>query len=388
MSFLSCKNADLLEGNPSDTELTDDNLTVENARNWFTKSTASSKSVAEISLFWDDAFESKLPFDKKVIIVPMMVESTLPMYRQLWIYINKDKKTTTRIVDVINEDLIGIDRKKITKLNDKKVNGMMLLRDMDKKFITGFVLKNSQIKGVITEWGLLKNGRSEASSGLVCSSSVSCYFSTASIVGHPEYGSYTQVIDCISLTTCQWQEATLLPFDSGGGGLPLDFFSTNPALVPTFVNGPCDLLTYQAQNNKEIIGLKLSDGRTLMLPFGSNNSGLSNTENFYNYPIGQRKVIIYIENGTTKIDIFTRDIFGNTIPQGTYAVLEHIHTHPNGSNQNIASSYDISFATSSNIIGPDVKKYIYNSNGKVEYNSGGEVKNPDGSPKVQSSGCN
>ena len=169
-----------------------------------------------------------------------------------------------------------------------------------------------------------------------------------------------------------------------GGGVP----TTNPLFAPTFTRNDCLLLTFQNDYHREIVGLKLDDGRLLILPFINNDQYNAITQNQYGDLLtGNPLVTIFIENGQTKVDVYTYDIYGVGHLQGTYGVLEHIHTHPCLGNENIASTFDKNFATNRSIVGSDVKLNIYNCNGKVEYNANGEVKDASGFPKVTPLNC-
>lgn len=101
---------------------------------------------------------------------------------------------------------------------------------------------------------------------------------------------------------------------------------------------------------------------------------------------------IYVENGKTKVEKIDYDMYGLGYVSGTFGVLEHIHTHPCLSNENIASQDDMNFAstrgTSGEIVGTDVRMFILNCNGKVEYNQTGSFKDASGNIKVSPTNCN
>ncbi|MFN8358191.1 MAG: hypothetical protein U0Y10_27255 [Spirosomataceae bacterium] len=397
--FQSCQKSitdeNLLVNNP------EEEITVKSAFDWFTQTISASRTTevgSANTAFWDYAFEKNVLVNKKMVIIPVISnkKSSLPSFKQLWVYVDKNKKKNMRVVEYIYEDLLALDKKTSLRLNPAKFTGFMLVRNWDNTFISGFKLQNGLIVGVISEWNSLKNGRTATS--ISCSSITTCRAQTSYVIGFPD-ATYTQILECWNTTQCYLEQTFEIPYDGGSGTgfeIPGGGGTSTPMLHPYFtpilINNLCDLLTYQNTiAHTEVVGLKLDNGSMYMLPYKDNTPTTAVTENKYYDPLlGKPLLIIYQENGKTKIDVWNYDIYGQGTAT-TYGVLEHIHTHPCNGNENIASSYDKQFSSDRNAtstLGIDVQLFILNCNGKVEYGNSGEFKDGLGNIKITPTNCN
>ncbi len=399
--FQSCSKNDNLEGLVVGNE--EGEITLASAREWFDSNEANSRLSGESAntAYWEIAYERNLFPTKPIVVVPFVTDerTTVPSIKQLWIYVDREKKKNMKVVEYIYDAALDNKRNKNKSLsyNAEKFSGFMLVRNWgDNAFLTGFKLKDGKIISLIKDWRIAsKNGKIAATQGIVCNQQVTCYSSTATVAGYPE-ATYTQVFDCAITTSCHFEQSFSLDsnggggsFSPGGGGGGFSGLVLEDPLLRThkFITNKCDLLTLQdSPLHREIIGLKLSDGRILVLPVKGNTPEKSATSNFYNDPVtGKKSFEIFYENGKTSVEFYTYDANGNIISATAFDILEHIHTHPcSGSAENLASIYDKALATNiasgTFFIGPDVKTYILNCNGKIGYNSNGIFRNAFGEP--------
>ena len=383
---ISCKEGVTSDLTPTETELSDETLTVASAQKWFEEQRSSSRLSADDSKTprWEFAFEHQLMPKKKIVALPINYykKGDLMDFKQLWVYVDDANKTNTRIVEYIYEDLLEYKAEKVKNLNPKKFNGMMLIRDWDDNFLGGFKLKEGKIVGAITQWNMKKNNKLDANQ-LACVSVTNCTYQLAWVPGHPEYGSYFQVLGCTTATVCVMEASTGITTNdagnatppAGGGGNNTSNAATNPLDNWTITANPCLALTYQNTLNREIVMLKTTDGKYIILPANGNSPDRSSTYSHYQNRTFTGPSISFTQVGNRMVaDVFTYNLAGNWISTESYDIEEHIHTHPcNGPAPNQASEipFDKQFAGA--YPGTNMKFFIANCNGKYQYNTSGNL---------------
>ena len=382
-----------------------DNITIEEAKSWFDNIMKSAKlngNDIKRQLYWQYAYESKMDKKKKnnLIIVPISQarRGQIAGIQQLWIYKNKNKENTMRIVEFLYD--AKIPREQLGNYSFNNFTGGMLIRDWNDDILGGIAYENGKPVGGLMDIGEIvdgkkrpitnpKNGRTGAYD---CFTAERCYQGSTYAMGSTYYWTV-----CYNSLECIWNFAYNQdqepPSDSSGygdssnsGGSPIG----NSGEIITYFkrfsvhNNPCDgfnqALAAQAAEGKEMLGFITTDNNIIVMPNDRNEPhNVYYTIGEITYDIIGRPIVnVQEQNGVyNAIVYYYQGPNTNSHASASYDIKAMFHTHPqeagydwdNPSDSNAGPNNDLANAAAF----PNTSHYIVHSTGLVKFNGNGTI---------------
>lgn len=323
-----------------------EDITIQGAKSWFDdvmKSAKLSGDDIERQVFWKYAYESKMDKNKKntVVIVPITQVrrgKIVSGLQQLWVYKNKNKETTMRIVEFLYDT--NIPREQLGNYSFKNFTGAMLIREWNDDILGGIAYENGKPVAGLMDIGEIidgkkqpvkktKNGRASAT---YCFTVEQCYNGSTYAMGGTYYWTVCyNSLDCIwSFAYDQNQEP---PSDSSGYGDSSGGSAIGSEGLITYFkrfsehNSPCDgfnqALAAQAAEGKEMLGFITADNKIIVMPNDPNEP------HKFRYTLG-----------SVSYDIIKRPIVATYEESGGWGITVYYYEGPN-SNSHVQHSYHI-----------------------------------------------
>lgn len=375
-----------------------DNITIDEAKSWFDdvmKSAKLSGNDVERQVYWKYAYESKMDKKKKnaLVIVPIsqVRRGKILGIQQLWVYKNKNKENTMRIVEFLYDT--NIPKEQLGNYSFKNFTGAMLIREWNDDILGGIAYKNGNPVAGLMDIGEIidgkkqpvkkpKNGRASASD---CFTIEKCYNGSTYAMGNTYYWTV-----CYDSLECIWnfaydQDQQPPGYgdgygDSGGAatGSTGDIITYYKRL--SVHNSPCDgfnqAISAQSAENKEMNGFITTDNKIIVMPNDKNS------QKEVHYVLGE---ITYDLIGRPLINVTQINGVWNAIiyyysgsnylastSQASYDIKAFFHTHPiEPGTIGWDQPSDNDKQSASNF--PELSHYIIHDNGIIKFNGNGET---------------
>lgn len=395
LAFIACQE----DGENS--SVSPESITIESAKEWLSSNTSGARigstTILNDDLYWEDAIVEKMKGEKKdkVVVVPVLFsrDSKLTTLKQIWIYDNNRGVRTARIFEYVYET------KNDFKNNLKNFSGVLVVRDLDGKFLGGLKIKKNHIEGLISEI-TTENGKKEViqpkkearTNVFLCGPAVVCRNWTISAGMVSWTGS-----NCDADYQCWWGNTNEL--DPAFTGYIIDIPAiTDPPAAPSgdpveqlpgpnsygYANDICRgylmMLQAQREQNVEIAGAVTKMGQVFMFPTKGNDPHNYTVSDMYTKGDGQIIMRVFVGNpdaadpmndgkykeGTAYVEMYNYQTGKNM----NWEVEGFVHTHPieSGYDYHNPSQKDLSNA---NIWSESASNYILTEQRLIKYTASG-----------------
>ncbi|MDF7821406.1 hypothetical protein P1X15_27530 [Runella sp. MFBS21] len=370
-----------------------ENITIDEARLWFDDMMKSSRLIGndiERQVFWKYAYESKMDKNKKsaVIIVPITQarRGKILGLQQLWVYKNKNKEITMRIVEFLYDT--NISHEQLGNYSFKNFTGAMLIREWGDNILGGIAYENGKAVAGLMDIGEIINGVKQlvkkpknGRTSHYCYTTLSCYSGSTSSYGSTHYWTV-----CSTGLSCIWNygfdqdqeppaESSGYSDNSGGSAIGSEGVITYFKRFSEHTT-PCDgfnqALAAQAAENKEMLGFITTDNKIIIMPNDANNQhDFTYTLGSISYDINNRPIVsTYPKDGGWGILVYYyQGPNTNSHVQHEYVIKGIFHTHPQEPNTDYdepSSGPNKDYDTASHV--PELAHYIVHANGLIKYN--------------------
>ncbi|MFN8353446.1 MAG: hypothetical protein U0Y10_03295 [Spirosomataceae bacterium] len=372
-------------------------ITIQEAQDWYESRTSSARISGAETPFtdWRVAFSYQITKNHNVVVIPYLLydaKNRKPIFRQLWIYKDKNKKNTGRIIEYLNDSRFP----KQDGVSVKHFSGYMFMSDLNGKAIGGFVLKDSK------PIGFLKPQTPNARvAGYECGEFDNCKLYVWEKVNADGTRTYIGCsMGCYTDYGCFWAGNTGMSDNpnteyQGGGQGGGD--SGGGTYIPYPVNPPAggehdykfgykstkcagykemyDISKKASNSYKEVAGFLTTSGEVIILPTVNNEYDKAVWATEYKDQLGNTILTVEASNGFWIITTFDFSD-PNTTKKTSYTAAAMVHTHacdPNydymipSSKLNSSADADIQTAVMFSSVQPSLKHFILTCNHTIEF---------------------